>query len=360
LALPFQLIVAYAVSIYGLENPSYFIGTFVGLFFFPWLFLFIYSPFLPMIDGRKLARYVCFCIFLAAVWGIFLFFLHPITNKFIEIPYLTVNAADYGQIERTKHIQRGLFYKLISTYNNGNVYGVATLTLWPLYRILERSRWRRLTVMLALLLTLSRTVWAGLIFAELIPLGVQLWRQARTFPIFRFRVIGKRLTVVAVTAVLAFSSVFFISTGNSLDFVFDSSGGGRASEASLRGVHWLPAGPVPAFNEVIYGSAAQDYGLLGLFAFLLIFAGPPLLLLVDRTALRSPERRAALEGLMLYAFLGLSDGALDFIPVMAFYWFAYMIFVFGWPRSSPTVSSVRRRAKALVHTSSAHLGDLTA
>jgi hypothetical protein len=163
-----------------------------------------------------------------------------------------------------------------------------------------------------------------------------------------------------VTAVLAFSSVFFISTGNSLNFVFDSSGGGRASEASLRGVQWLPSGPVPAFNEVIYGSAAQDYGVLGLLAFLLIFAGPPLLLLVDRTALRSPARRAALEGLMLYAFLGLSDGALDFIPVMAFYWFAYMIFVFGWPNSASAVLPARRPATAPVRTSSTVLGDLTA
>lgn len=344
LALPFQLIVLYGVFLFGIENPPYFIATFTGLFVFPWLFLFVYAPFLPFIQGEKLARYLCFCMLAAAIWGILLFFLHPITNKFIEIPYLTVNAADYGQIERTKHIQRGLFYKLISTYNNGNVYGVATLILLPLYRLLEPSRWRRLTVTAALLLTLSRTVWAGLIFAELIPLVVQFWRQARTFPIFRFAAVGKRLLIVGITAVFVGGSMFFIGFAqNRLDFLFDPSGGGRAGEASLQGVTWLPMRAVPAFNEIIYGSAVQDFGILGLLTFLLIFFGPFLLLLYDRSALRSPLRRAALEGLLLYAFLGFSDGALDLIPIMAFYWFTYMIYLFDWPGVS--VVSVSRRTR---------------
>jgi hypothetical protein len=332
LAVPFQLIVLYAVFVYGIENPPYFIATVTGLFVFPWLFLFVYAPFLPFVQGRTFARYLCFCIFAAAAWGILLFFLHPIINKFIEIPYLTVNAADYGLIERTKHIQRGIFFKLISTYNNGNVYGAATLIVLPLYRKLEPSRWRRLTVIAALLLTLSRTVWAGLIFAELIPFGVQLWRQARTFPIFRFAALGKRLLIIATTVVLVGGSMLFIGFGEDrLAFLFDPAAGGRSSEVALHGITWLPNQPVPAFNEVIYGSAIQHFGILGLLAFLLILFGPFLLLLWDRSALRSPLRRAALEGLLIYAFIGFSDGALDLIPVMAFYWFAYMIYVFGWP-----------------------------
>jgi hypothetical protein len=38
---------------------------------------------------------------------------------------------------------------------------------------------------------------------------------------------------------------------------------------------------------------------------------------------------AAWMGLMLYPVLGCIDGAMDFIPVMAFYWFAYMIFLYA-------------------------------
>jgi len=58
---------------------------------------------------------------------------------------------------------------------------------------------------------------------------------------------------------------------------------------------------------------------------------PVLLLFVDSTALQSPTRRAALKGLILYAFLAGIDGGFNYIPTMAFYWFVYMIYLFGWP-----------------------------
>ena len=58
---------------------------------------------------------------------------------------------------------------------------------------------------------------------------------------------------------------------------------------------------------------------------------PVILVLLDRSLMASPVRRAAFKGLLLYALLALSDGAFAFIPVMVFYWFAYMVFIFGWP-----------------------------
>jgi len=58
---------------------------------------------------------------------------------------------------------------------------------------------------------------------------------------------------------------------------------------------------------------------------------PLLLLLVDSSALKSPYRRAALKGLMLYSFMACIDGGFNYIPTMAFYWFVYMIYIFGWP-----------------------------
>ena len=96
-----------------------------------------------MLDGERLAHWFRTCVFLAAAWGIFLFFFRPLTGHFIEIPYITVNASDYGELENTKNIARGTLFKLISTYNNGNLYGVATLLLLPLYLQLEPRRFRR-------------------------------------------------------------------------------------------------------------------------------------------------------------------------------------------------------------------------
>jgi hypothetical protein len=66
---------------------------------------------------------------------------------------------------------------------------------------------------------------------------------------------------------------------------------------------------------------------------------PMLLLIIDPSALQSPSRTAALKGLILYAILAASDGALNFLPTMAFYWFTYMIYLFGWPGTQPAVAA---------------------
>ena len=144
--LPMQLLALYAVTFYGFADLAYGTSTFANLFFLPPIFLLIYPEFLRYVDGERLSRYFRWCILIAAIWGIFLFFWHTFTGHFIEIPYLTVNADDYGELEGTKHIARGFYFKLISTYNNGNLYGVATLILLPLYDLLEKgalASWHR-------------------------------------------------------------------------------------------------------------------------------------------------------------------------------------------------------------------------
>jgi hypothetical protein len=335
LLMPMQLLFVYAAVFYGIADPSFAFSTFVGLFALPWIFLLVYPPFLSFIDGKRLSLYLRWSMLLAAIWGIFLFFFHPLTGHFIEIPYLTVNAADYGEIEATKHIARGLFMKLISTYNNGNVYGVATLILLPLYRELEEVRWRRIVLLIALLLTLSRTVWIGLIVLEILPLIALLARQVETFPIVQLRAAGRRIAIAGVTIVLVFGALLFNSLGSgALKFLFDPEAGGRLGEitaVSSNRITLLPSQPVSAFLEILYSSAVQGYGWMGLAAFVLLLVSPVLLLVVRPEALHSRMRRAAFQGLVLYIVLAGMDGALNYIPVMAFYWFAYMVYLFGWP-----------------------------
>jgi hypothetical protein len=333
--LPMQLLCIYTLAFYGILVLSFATSTLTALFFLPWIFLLIYPPFLPYVDGERFSRYFRWCILGAAFWGIFLFFWHPITGHFVEIPYLTVNAGDFGDLEYTKHINRGLFFKLISTYNNGNLYGVATLILLPLYNLLEKARWRRLVIKLALLLTLSRTVWAGLVIAEAMPLGPLLLRQLATFPRLYLGQASKRVMTLLVTVGLIFCALLFNSS--TLSFLFDPTLGGRnVMVDQIFHATLLPSRPMFGFEEVLYSSAAHEYGYAGLVAFTLIMLSPVLLLFVDSSALRSPSRRAALKGLILYAFLAASDGALNFLPVMAFYWFVYMIYLFGWPGTQPS------------------------
>ena len=85
------------------------------------------------------------------------------------------------------------------------------------------------------------------------------------------------------------------------------------------------------FNELLYPSALESYGVTGFLAILLIFLLPMGLMAIRPELLRSSTRRAAGKGLMLYAIVACIDGATLLIPVMAFYWFAYMTMLFGLP-----------------------------
>ena len=331
---PIQILCLYAAFFYGIAEPSFAISTFTGFFFLPWIFLLVYPPFLGYVDGQRFAKYVRLSILGAALWGIFLFIWHPLTGKFIEIPYLTVNAADFGEIERTKHIARGFFLKLISTYNNGNLYGVCMLILLPLYTVLEPKRWRRATLQLALFLTLSRGVWAGMLANELFSLVFLFLRQINTFPRVFLGGAGKRIAALAMTVFLVFASLLF--NANSIAFLFDPQLGGRTALFGIVSTAtFLPSRGVSGLQEIIYLSAADQFGWVGAVALLLMMVSPLLLLLVDSSALQSPYRRAALRGLMLYSFMGCIDGGFNYIPTMALYWFAYMIYLFGWPAAHP-------------------------
>ena len=341
---PFQALSLFAGHYYGISNLPFTFATFVGLAALPWIFLLVFAPFYPMLDGERLAHWLRLCIFLAAGWGIFLFFFRALAGHFIEIPYLTVNASDYGELENTKNIARGTIFKLISTYNNGNLYGVATLLLLPLYLQLEPRRFRRGVVRVALLLTLSRGVWVGMIFSEVLSIALHLLRQMRSFPVLFLGAARRRIIAIVLTLVFAVAAALFsrISVGL-LQFFFDKTGGNRIGEfLAASQTSWLPEQPLYGFAEVLYASAAQYWGWAGLAAFTLIMVSPVLLLLWEPGVLNSPLRRAALKGLMIYIGMAAIDGALDFIPVMAFYWFIYAVFLYGWPGHAQPLADARK------------------
>jgi len=107
------------------------------------------------------------CVFVVALYGLALFLYFSLTGKIFEIPYLTINGSEGEVLLNKKNNIRGDYMKLVATYNNGNVYGIATLILYPLYRLLEDRQWRVWILRIALVLTLSRTVWFGLFVADI-------------------------------------------------------------------------------------------------------------------------------------------------------------------------------------------------
>jgi len=343
----------YAAWANGVSNPSFFVSTFTGFVALPFLFLIFYPPFLRLIDGRRFAKVFIFCFLGAAIYGIFLLGLRPFTGKYLEIPYVTTNASD-GNLETTKNIARGNSVKLISTYNNGNIYGVCTFILLPLFDRLVSQRWKRLTVRAAIFLTLSRSVWAGLFFEQALSIGAVLVEQVRFFPRIRGKAIfGRLLLLFACGAVVG---VIVLLMNRNASFLFDKNLGGRAdSLAVFSDISFLPMGQVDAFSEILYASATARYGVLGLLSVIAIFFGPWLVLLADLRVLSDPYRRAAMKGLVLYSLLCFGDSAISFLPVLAFYWFTYMIFIFGFPGHLVSSPAKIERASTFINPTTAQI-----
>jgi hypothetical protein len=356
---PIQALIIYSLLANGAADTGFAISTCLSLFGLPVFFLILVPQFLQSsIRKAKLLKGLRMCIFLTAVYGVFLFFWHIYSGHFIEIPYLTVNAADVGLLETTKDIDRGGLFKLISTYNNGNVYGAAILILLPLFDVIEPRKWRKLFLRLALALTLSRSVWIGMVLLQLLYLLRDLKRDFRDFPLIRLGTSAKSLLLLLPAAVGVAFGMVLMSTG--LGVLLDTSFGGRASElAAFTNTTVLPSVPVDAFLEIVYASAAQLFGYAGLVAMVLFLTFPIVIYFTDPSARVGRLKNAAFTGLLVYVFMCGMDGAFDYIPVMAFYWFAYMIFLYGDIdlRSSSEVSPA---VVPGLPRSAAELGGLTA
>jgi len=325
---PLQALFLYSLLVNGVENFGFALSDIVGFFLLPFAFLVIFPRFLPTIRMERLLVLARWLIFLAAIYGIFLFVWRLTTGKYIEIPFLTVNIDDLGTLDSKYNSRPDGLFKLISTYNNGNQYGVATLLLLPLYDAFEHSRLRKLLVRAALMLTLSRSVWIGLVLNEAIDIFRYMWRDLRSSSrlsvrystFFRFGRLGLLLILVL--------GMTFLFSG--VSFLFDSSLGGRTAYLDNVGaLTFLPSAPVAQFGEIIYLSAVIMLGWSGFAAVSLLFCSPLILAIAFKELRRTPLQVAALQGLVLYIALAAMDGALNYIPTMAFYWFLWMLLIHG-------------------------------
>jgi hypothetical protein len=312
LLVPFQVIGWTAFLLNGVGNLGFSISFAVTFFFIPLVLVLVLGMELDRIDLTPLLRALRVAIPLIAAYGIVLFAYKLATGEFIEIPYLTVNAGDVGELDE-KYIDRGGVFKLISTYNNGNIYGVSLLILLPLYTWLERSPVRTGIVKLSLLLTLSRTVWAGLLVHEVVQ-----------------RLYVRRISAKALAALTGVLALIVGGIGyslhlmdRSLSFVADRTLGGRIDQLeTLRTATLFPSTEFEAIAEMVYLSILENFGILGLFTFLIGMSAPLALYFSGALPFAGTAyKRSLAAGLLLYLFVALSDGAILFIPVMVFYWF---------------------------------------
>ncbi|MBM3191029.1 MAG: hypothetical protein FJZ63_00045 [Chlamydiae bacterium] len=303
---PFQLIAFATLFLYGTENLGYSFSLFIHFFLIPWFFWGVFPQYLSqellndILEGARRG------VFFVASFGIFLFLYKIATGTFLEIPFLTINYHDYKQLETLKCIDRGGIFKLISTYNNGNLYGICILMLLPLYQHLEKRLSKRLLVKLSLILTLSRTIWLGLFLYELlIPLTYKISLLKKGINII-FSLPGIGLSLLLLHRFFPFS----------LDFLLDRFLGNRLGQLEvLHDFQFFSTKPFQEVFEIIYLGILKSFGVVGLLAFLLAMIYP--LLLPSTSSFKAPLSL----GLFLYLLIALGDGALLLIPVMCFYSF---------------------------------------
>jgi len=310
-SIPFQIIAVPAL-LFRTGEFGYVISFVTSFYFFPLFFFLLASRPIDSLDMERFLKFFQLGVFIIAIYGIFVFSFKLMTGKFIEIPFLTTNFHDLDVLE-TKCNQRGAFlFKLVSTYNNGNIYGVCLLMLLPLYDYREKSLWRKSIVKLSLILTLSRTVWVGFVFYEII----------RTLFVDR----KSKTTVIKILLVFVgffvFLYLFQLSTNLGFRFLFDTTLGGRRSNfAVFENLSLFPSS-FHAIGEMVYLSILGQFGMGGFLCFLLVMLAP-LFLFFTRTT-KKPDQKmyhSILCGIINYLFVCTSDGAMLLIPTMAFYWF---------------------------------------
>ena len=282
------------------------ISFYVSFLFLPFLFYIFLSHFFKKLDSQFIINIVSKAVLIVSIYGVFLFFYKQIIGKYIEIPYITVNYGDLGQLE-DKYNQRGNLFKLISTYNNGNIFGVCLLMLFPLFYQNTKSKLKIGIVIVALILTLSRTVWLGLVFFFFVSYRKNL---------------AKLIRIYLGVGLIAFLIAFFFITKNfqygSLgNFILDSNFGGRLLQ--IRESLMFSFFGIENFEtilEIVYLSILKQLGVFGLLFFCLSFFTPVYLFFKTRN-----NNFVYAFGSIIYLFMCMSDGCMLYIPTLAIFYF---------------------------------------
>lgn len=328
--LPFQIFSLFSILINGYENTTILASYLIHFFLIPYAIFLTFPEKISSIQINYLLKWICRGINFLAIYGIFLFFYRLLFGSFIEIPFLTVNYHDLNLLEGSKCIDRGGYFKLISTYNNGNLYGICLLMLYPLYRKLEPRKLFKVLVILSFVLTISRTIWLGLIFAELLSFSLEKKTKKSVIYFISFCFV-----------VFAFLGIIKWYFKLPLEFFLDKSLGHRIAQfKALNDFSFFGKDPFNGIHEITYLGVYNSFGLLGLVSFALAMLYPILKTLCDYLKNKQLITKQLIKGLIIYSIISLSDGAVLLIPVMCFYWIICWLGLVKKESSTPTLNSI--------------------
>ena len=306
LFLPLGVIVYYKAVQYNLPAAGWIpFAVIFGLF--PILILIAIGPQLERIRTADMARAIRPMIRFAVAWGLMNFVLFLLTREIIEIPYVTVNIGDVGEILSKNNLRSGGLMKLVSTYNNGNVFGACMVMLMPLYLYFEhRKIWRALFIV-AVILTLSRTAWFSMSAAFIMMALAGQIRLNRS---------GVWISVAAAVCVLL--AVMPLMGWSSANLIDDRLGGRLEYLRDLK-ISFFGAERI-VIPEVVYFGLLQSFGLFG-FVLSLGALGFGAGFGIAHWQQLSRLRQAAVIGVLSYLAAAAMDGALLYPPVFPIFLF---------------------------------------
>lgn len=295
------------------EYPStgFMFSIILNLVVFPIVFLFFFDAIQKYILKNEsfFNKIILRCILFLSIFGIFLFIYKLKTGIYFEIPYLTVNIKDYG-LENSKYNSRsGGFFKLTSTYSNGNLYGLCMLFLLP---FTKNKKVHKTLLKISMILTLSRTVWAGLLIYEIIS----------------YRKHFLKMLYIGLTVLFLILFVMFFVLDRDFSYIFDPTLGGRI-KGEIDFSLFFHDNVFLGIFEMTYKNILEEVGLIGLLFFLLKMFTPVTLSFLRKSKNLSETQKQLRVGVLTYLIVAFIDGAYLFIPVGMFFWFSSSYIISG-------------------------------
>jgi hypothetical protein len=240
----------------------------------------------------------------------------------IGIPYLTFTGAEFD-ISLRNIDRQGAIVKLISTYNNGNIFGTSIL-LWMVIFLNKKNTLITNLMRVTFPLTVARTVWLGWIFMEIVSSFLSSKNIIKTTLRAMFLVTFVLISVYVISLFLAVTPE---------KFFFDPNLGGRAYQFGF--LPNLLGRQFTGTLEITYLSMLRNFGTIGLIIFLVTWFFPLFL----RTDHNKRTENYIKLGMLTYCLMMASDGAFIFFPTQFTYWFMAGFLFFGSKQSNQTLKS---------------------
>ncbi|MDF0489900.1 hypothetical protein PX554_17330 [Sphingomonas sp. H39-1-10] len=295
----------YKTILYGAAQSSVVLA--VALFIaLPAIMLIALCAHLEYLTEKQIGTVLRWSMRFVIVWGLLNFVMFILFKHIIEIRYITINAGELSSVFN-KNNRRGALMKLISTYNNGNIFGACMVMLAPVYIYFEKSRAWVIAFLLSVVLSLSRSTWFGLIMVGMFMAMSGQVRLSR----FSFW--------IAAFASLALALYMMVTLGWSSDSLFDTDLGGRIEQWTT--LTLSPFGESTfRIAEILYAGLLRSFGVIG-FLIALVALVYPVGYALGQASRLSTLRRAAAAGCAGYLLVSFFDAAFIYPPTIVIYLF---------------------------------------